>query len=55
VHVHFQSTVVVNESSFPESIHKKIGPWASGADHFRQNLLAHLGNSSDSPAFPEVG
>jgi hypothetical protein len=43
------------ESAFPESIHKKIGSWASGADHFCQILLTHLGNSSDSLTFPEVG
>jgi hypothetical protein len=38
--VYFYSTVVVNESLLPESVHEQIDPRARGADH--QDALVGL-------------
>ena len=40
----FQSSVVVNESQFPEAIHEEIDSRARGADHLCQNLITQSGN-----------
>ena len=49
--VYFQVAVVANESLRLESIHEQTGPGASGADHFRENLLTYPGKSSRSMVF----
>ena len=40
--VDLQPAVVVDESQFPEPIHKKAHSRASGADHFCQRFLTDL-------------
>jgi hypothetical protein len=44
-----QSAVVVDESKFLESIHKKVDPSARRTDHLCQNLLADFGDDLSSP------
>ena len=39
-----QSTVVVNETHLPESVHEKTDPRPGCADHLCESLLADLGD-----------
>ena len=48
--VYFQSSIVVDVSLPPESIHEQIDSRARGADHFRQNLVTYDGNLDNSSA-----
>jgi hypothetical protein len=42
--MHFQATVVLDETQFAKSVHKEADSGARGADNFRERLLANLGN-----------
>jgi len=48
---HFQATVVVNVSLFPEAVHEQIDSWTRGSDHFRQDLVTQDRNLDDRWAF----
>ena len=41
-----QTTVVVNETQLPESVHEEADPRPSCAHHLREGLLTDLGNYS---------
>jgi hypothetical protein len=45
------ASLIVNETQFPEPVHEKANPRASGTDHFRQHLLTDLGDYSLGLAF----
>lgn len=47
----FFSACVMNESQFSKAVHKKADSGPSGADHFRQGLLADLRNYGFRYAF----
>src|SRR5690349_7599471 len=52
----FQAAIVFDETQLPELIHEKIDPGAGGPHHFRQRLLADLGNHTLGRSFfPETG
>ena len=42
--VHAEGTIVVQETQFPELIHKVIDARSSGADHVREHGLIHVRN-----------
>jgi hypothetical protein len=49
--VHPQFAVVLDETQFPEFVHKEAHARAGGPDHLRKRLLADLGRDQLWPAF----
>ena len=47
--VYFQFPVVVNETEFPESVHKETDTRARCTHHLRKSLLTDLGNDLFGP------
>jgi hypothetical protein len=48
--VHFQASIVVDETLLSELIHEEIDSWARGANHFGEDPMTHQGNFSDGRA-----
>ena len=44
--VDLNSSVVLDETQFPELVHEEIDPRARRADHFRQGFLRNFGEYS---------